>query len=48
MHTIIETHKSELFELCKKYEVQKLYAFGSVVNSGFDEKTSDIDLLYVM
>lgn len=41
-------HKNELFELCKKYQVQKLYAFGSVVGGGFDEKKSDIDLLYVM
>lgn len=48
MHPIIEAHKSQLFALCRKYQVQKLYAFGSVVDGSFDEKASDIDLLYVM
>ncbi len=48
MFPIIDAHKKELFNLCEKYKVEKLYAFGSLVNGNFNEKTSDIDFLYLM
>ena len=45
MHPLIENKKHLISEICKKYHVNKLFAFGSVVNGNFTEK-SDIDLLY--
>lgn len=41
----LASYLDELFELCKKYRVEKLYAFGSVVSDQFDPETSDIDLI---
>jgi uncharacterized protein len=34
----------QLNELCRKYGVSRLYAFGSIASDAFDVKTSDIDL----
>jgi predicted nucleotidyltransferase len=42
---IIEKHFAELVSLCKKYKVERIYAFGSVVSGGFDKESSDIDLI---
>lgn len=44
MHTIINQKTEELVQLCNKYKVSNLYAFGSVCHGGFNEK-SDIDFL---
>lgn len=35
---------SQIEELCKKYKVNKLYAFGSVLSDKFNDE-SDIDLI---
>ena len=40
----IEIKKEKLFELCQKYSVLKLYAFGSVLSNSFNNE-SDIDLI---
>jgi hypothetical protein len=45
VNTIIEPHKSELYTLCERYRVDKLYVVGSVVTGAFDLDTSDIDFL---
>ena len=45
MNPLIETKKHLISDLCKKHHVNKLFAFGSIVNGSFTEK-SDIDLLY--
>ena len=37
-------NENNLHKLCKDYNVEKMYFFGSVLNSTFNEK-SDIDLL---
>ena len=42
--TFLEQHKLALEALCKQYGVERMYAFGSVVNENFTEK-SDVDLL---
>lgn len=43
MHLITDNiHK--LFALCKKYKVNKLYAFGSILTSKFNDD-SDVDIL---
>jgi predicted nucleotidyltransferase len=41
---IFEKYKKEIFNICLKYDVKTLIAFGSVLTNSFDE-TSDIDFL---
>lgn len=43
MH-LINDNIQKLFALCRKYKVSKLYAFGSILTSRFNEK-SDVDIL---
>lgn len=45
VNPIIEKKFDQLVSLCKKYRVNRLYAFGSVVTGGFDRESSDIDLI---
>lgn len=45
MHGIIQNNISQLKQLCVAHNVAKLYAFGSVTSEGFNEETSDIDLV---
>lgn len=40
----IKQHKDLIRQLCEKYNVENLYAFGSVLTENFNEE-SDIDLL---
>jgi predicted nucleotidyltransferase len=44
MNKIIEDKKQAIHKLCKQYEVNYLYLFGSVCTDDFNE-TSDIDIL---
>jgi predicted nucleotidyltransferase len=41
---IVEQNMNDIKRLCILYNVDKMYLFGSVLNSSFNEK-SDIDLL---
>jgi len=41
----LSKYKNQLNELCKKFRVKKLYAFGSVVSEKFNQQTSDVDLI---
>ena len=41
---IVEKNLEFIIELCDKFNVSRLYLFGSVLNGGFTEK-SDIDFL---
>lgn len=41
----IEVKLKNLFELCIKYKVVKLFVFGSVSKGFFNPETSDLDLL---
>ena len=43
-HSYMAQRMDQLHELCRKYKVSRLYAFGSIVSGTFDAKTSDIDL----
>jgi hypothetical protein len=45
INPIIESHFDQLVALCKKYKVERVYAFGSVVTDQFDVSSSDIDLI---
>ena len=44
MTHVLEGHRRELIELCRKYRVRQLEVFGSATRSDFDEE-SDVDLL---
>ena len=46
--SIIQKHFNDLSDLCERFGVEKLYAFGSVLTDRFDRKTSDLDLMVVM
>ncbi len=43
---LIELNLDKIIALCKKYKVEKLWAFGSILTPRFSEK-SDVDLLVV-
>jgi len=45
MDKLIRKNIHQISELCERYGVRKLYAFGSVVSGKFSEENSDIDLL---
>ena len=44
MNQIIELNKHSIYKLCQENSVEKLYAFGSVLNDDFSDK-SDIDFI---
>lgn len=44
MNSIIEQNKEQIFEVCKEFHVENLYAIGSVNTDRFNE-TSDVDLV---
>ena len=48
-NNIIATYEQTLYTLCQKHKVERLFAFGSVLRSDFDNgKVSDIDFLVEM
>lgn len=45
MIELIEKHRTELQELCRKYHVKTLEVFGSAADGTWDPMTSDLDFL---
>src|SRR5690348_12955767 len=46
MHTLIEQHRGEIADLCRRYSVRQLAVFGSAARgTDFDPATSDADFL---
>jgi predicted nucleotidyltransferase len=45
MTHVLEGHREELANLCRKYRVRRLDVFGSAARSDFNEDSSDVDLL---
>ena len=45
MTHVLEGHRPELVELCRKYRVRRLDVFGSAARGDFNEHSSDVDLL---
>jgi predicted nucleotidyltransferase len=41
----LEDHRDAIEELCRRYAVRRLEAFGSAVRGDFDPATSDVDFL---
>jgi len=45
MNPLIEAHRSELIDLCRRFRVRRLELFGSATRDHFDPETSDLDFL---
>ncbi|MBI3777190.1 MAG: nucleotidyltransferase domain-containing protein [Gammaproteobacteria bacterium] len=45
MHQIINTHRKELDELCRLFQVRQLTLFGSAATDEFEPGRSDLDFL---
>ncbi|KPL17494.1 MAG: hypothetical protein AMS26_00860 [Bacteroides sp. SM23_62] len=45
MHFIIENNLVQLHEICRSYDVKRLYVFGSLGSDTFDVNKSDVDLI---
>ena len=45
MTRVLEGHRPEFVELCRKYRVRRLDVFGSAARGDFNEHSSDVDLL---
>lgn len=48
MTPLLQDKLPELAALCRRFEVEKLYAFGSAVSGRFSAETSDIDFMVRM
>ena len=46
MIDLIQQHRSEIAELCRKYGVKRLELFGSAASGDFDPASSDVDFFY--
>jgi predicted nucleotidyltransferase len=45
MNQLIEQHRTELEQLCRKHHVRTLELFGSATQREFDQTRSDLDVL---
>jgi len=45
MNQLIEQHRGQLLDLCRKYDVRRLDVFGSAVRPDFNLENSDLDFL---
>jgi len=45
MIAILDQHRDQIAELCRKYRVQQLQSFGSAARGDFDPDRSDFDFL---
>jgi predicted nucleotidyltransferase len=43
MNHLLQSHREPILKACRKYEVARLAAFGSVVRDDFDPDRSDVD-----
>lgn len=45
MHPFLVQHIVQIEQLCQKYQVERLYTFGSLANGKFDQDHSDADFI---
>jgi predicted nucleotidyltransferase len=45
MNPLIQEHLSQLFDLCRRYDVRRLDLIGSATRSDFDAARSDLDFV---
>lgn len=48
MISIIDEHRDQIAEVCRRFQVARLEVFGSVVDGGFDPRHSDVDFLVTL
>jgi hypothetical protein len=48
MHRIINDNLADLVKICEKYDVSRLYIFGSALTEKFSPEQSDLDFLVEM
>jgi hypothetical protein len=46
MSPLVEQHRAQIEELCRKYRVKRLELFGSAARGDFDPAHSDVDFFY--
>ena len=42
---VVEAHRTEIDQLCRRYNVRRLELFGSATGARFDQNRSDVDFL---
>ena len=45
MLSLVEEHREQLIEICRRFEVRRLELFGSGARGDFKEESSDLDFL---
>ena len=45
MIVLVEQQKDAIAELCRRYNIERLYVFGSAASDSFDDQRSDLDFL---
>jgi uncharacterized protein len=45
INRMVEAHRAEIDELCRRYGVRRLELFGSAASARFDPNRSDVDFL---
>lgn len=45
MHEVVACHREAIAELCRRYGVERLDAFGSATGAEFDPERSDVDFI---
>lgn len=45
MNPVLELHRREVAEACRRFEVERLEAFGSATRGDFDQASSDVDFI---
>lgn len=45
MDPVVDMHRADLIELCRRFHVVRLELFGSAAHSEFDPERSDLDFL---
>lgn len=45
MNALLESRREAMADVCRRYGVKRLEAFGSALEEGFDPERSDLDLL---
>jgi predicted nucleotidyltransferase len=45
MIDLLEQHRQQIADICRRYGVKRLEVFGSAVRGDFDPQTSDVDFL---
>ncbi len=45
MDSLVERHRQEILDTCRRFGVARLEVFGSVVTDAFDPERSDVDFI---